>query len=321
LNCSHPVSYLLSAPGPANGFVLAYLARCNAKKIVPKQLLIQLIEDLDAKDSRELDLSMCAGIESNKSALAIEFETVGQALSNNTYFTSLVIDGVLQQDALLGFVIAIKSNRTLTKVILRGTGADCPGDVGDVRLNVTLSFLNFSLILRLLPTQILALNNNHQLQVLDFSQSVFTSTAIVSLAKALRNFQHRLKVLNFANAQLSTRSITALVHAFRGNWGLSLAIEELDLSGNKADTESATLLLDFLTLMKENCSLRRLGLAGLGITCSASRNSLFPALKAIPSLECACLCQRIESLLSLTANHRHRYLGEYLQGGTPGALD
>eukprot|EP01122_Echinamoeba_exundans_P003474 TRINITY_DN13571_c0_g1_i1.p1 TRINITY_DN13571_c0_g1~~TRINITY_DN13571_c0_g1_i1.p1 ORF type:complete len:936 (+),score=162.63 TRINITY_DN13571_c0_g1_i1:94-2901(+) len=251
------------SPGPANGFIPAYLARCNAKKIVPKQLLIQLVEDLDAKDCRELDLTMCAGIESNKSSLAIEFETVGQALSNNTYFTSLIIDGVLQQDALLGFVIAIKSNRTLAKVILRGTGADCPGDIGDI----------------------LALNNGHQLQVLDFSQSVFTSTAIVSLAKALRNFQHRLKVLNFANAQLSPRSITALVHAFRGNWGLSLAIEELDLSGNKTDTESATLLLDFLTLMKENCSLRRLGLAGLGITCSASRNSLFPALKAIPSLE------------------------------------
>lgn len=136
------------------------------------------------------------------------------------------------------------------------------------------------------------MNNSHQLQVLDFTGSIFTSTAIVSLAKALRNFQHRLRVLSFANCQLSARSITALVHAFRGNWGLSLAIEEFDLSGNKADTESATLLLEFLTLMKENCVLKRLGLAGLGITCSPTRNALFPALKAIPSLECTSCAAR-----------------------------
>lgn len=218
---------------------------------------------------------MCAGVESGRSPLAIDFETVGQVLANNTFFQSLIINGVEQKDALIGVATAIKSNKFLSKVILRGTNADCPGDIGDI----------------------LALNDSHQLQILDFSNSIFTSTAIVSLAKALRNFRHRLRVLNFAYCQLSPRSITALVHAFRGNWGLSLAIEELDLSGNKADVESYTLLLEFLTLMKENCCLKRLGLAGLGISCSSTRNALFPALKALPSLECT-LTTRQNHLIS-----------------------
>lgn len=124
---------ILTAPGPANGFIPSYLARCNAKRIIPKQLLIQKIEDLDAKDDHALDLSMCAGIESSKSPLAIEFDAVGQVLANNTFFTSLIIEGVQQQDALIGFVTAIKANRHLSKIILRNTEADCPGDIGDVR--------------------------------------------------------------------------------------------------------------------------------------------------------------------------------------------
>ncbi len=93
------------------------------------------------------------------------------------------------------------------------------------------------------------------------SGNVFKVSAIVSFAKSLRAFPHVIKVLNLANCSLPPRGITAIVHAFKANWGMSLALEEFSVSGNKLDEEATDELCNWLNSMKAYSTLRRLAVA------------------------------------------------------------
>jgi len=107
-------------------------------------------------------------------------------------------------------------------------------------------------------------NKQHQIQILDLSSNTISSNALVPLAMALRSFTHKLRVLNFYDCGLASRGIAALVHAFRGNWGLSLGLEELNFGKNKLDAEVTNIFCEWITLMKANCQLKRLSLADSG---------------------------------------------------------
>lgn len=86
-------------------------------------------------------------------------------------------------------------------------------------------------------------------------------SAIVSFAKSLRSFPHVLKVLSLANCSLPPRGVTAIIHAFKANWGMSLALEEFNISGNKLDDEASDEVCNWLNTMKAHSSLRRLAVA------------------------------------------------------------
>lgn len=90
---------------------------------------------------------------------------------------------------------------------------------------------------------------------------MFKVSAIVSFAKSLRSFPHVIKVLNLANCSLPPRGVTAVVHAFKANWGMSLALEEFSISGNKLDEEATDEICNWLNSMKAYSTLCRLAVA------------------------------------------------------------
>jgi hypothetical protein len=49
--------------------------------------------------------------------------------------------------------------------------------------------------------------------------------------------------------------------AFKANYGMSLAIEELDISNNRLDTEASTAVCGWFNSVKAYSALRRLGVA------------------------------------------------------------
>jgi hypothetical protein len=51
----------------------------------------------------------------------------------------------------------------------------------------------------------------------------------------------------------------------RGNWGLSLGLEELSLSHNSVDQETSNLFCEWLNLQKGHSKLKRIAIANMNI--------------------------------------------------------
>lgn len=64
---------------------------------------------------------------------------------------------------------------------------------------------------------------------------------------------------------MGAKGLGALVAAFRINWGMSLGIEELNISGNPLDAETGRYFTEWLKEMAEWSSLRRLSVANTGM--------------------------------------------------------
>jgi Ran GTPase-activating protein (RanGAP) involved in mRNA processing and transport len=229
-------------PGPCNGFKFAYIAFCNQRRVVPREDFIRYIEDLNNQNQQELDLTNCPGVDS-KSEISIDLIPVCCALQHNTFFHSFVIKNVPNKDALQGLAFALRTSTNLTKVVLRNTAAACPLELGE--------FLDA--------------NTENQIQVLDLSGNHFTTNAMVAFAKSLRLFNHRLSVLSLANCSIPSRGFITLMLAFKANYGMSLAIEELNISDNRLDTEASTAICEWFSSAKAYSALRRLAVANTSI--------------------------------------------------------
>lgn len=243
---------------PACGFMESYYARCNYRKLNPRIEIVEFIEDLDAEGNKELDFTLCPGIE-KISELHAELVPIGEALSHNIYFVSIVLPDIPNKDALAFASTFMKYNETITKIVIRNTGAEGSTEFGEALIE----------------------NSGHKFQILDFSGNILGANCIVPFARSLRTFLHQISVLNFANCSLSSRSLSALLHAFKGNWGMSLGIQELDLSHNRFDETSISNLIEWLSLMKSHSKLRRLGLSNTNIDVQ----SLLKSIKHFSALE------------------------------------
>lgn len=49
------------------------------------------------------------------------------------------------------------------------------------------------------------------------------------------------------------------------NWGMTLGIEELNLSGNPLNTVSASKVVNLISSMRKHTKLKRLSMAGMGV--------------------------------------------------------
>jgi Ran GTPase-activating protein (RanGAP) involved in mRNA processing and transport len=224
--------------GPCSGFAWTYKAYCNKRKVPPREDFIQFLADMEQQNRKDLDLTVCPGVD-GKSDLAIDMTCLGSSLQNNPYFHSLIMKDVSNKDAMSCVAYLSRFSREMTKIVVRNTGSDCPVEFGEW----------------------LSCNSENQLQVIDVSGNVFKVSAIVSFAKSLRSFPHVIKVLNLANCSLPPRGVTAIVHAFKANWGMSLALEEFSISGNKLDDEATDEICNWLNSMKAYSTLRRLAVA------------------------------------------------------------
>jgi Ran GTPase-activating protein (RanGAP) involved in mRNA processing and transport len=230
------------AVGPANGFESAYLGQSNYYRSTPRRELVQYVEDLYAQQITELDLGEVPGCE-GKSALAVDFNALGAALQHNTFFQSVKMVDVPQPKALQMVGHMMKSNGTMTKVVVRNAEADCPVEVGEA--------LGKNLIL--------------QTQILDISGNKIEPSSMVTLALGIREVTRQLTVLGLANCGLNDRSISSLFSALKTNWGFSLSLQDFDISGNKLDSSGNEALVSWLSAMKGASRLRRLGLSGVNL--------------------------------------------------------
>ena len=228
--------------GAANGFQLAYFGQSNYHRSVPRSELVQYVEDLFAQNITELDLGEVPGCE-GKSELGLDFLAIGAALQHNTYFQSMVMIDVPQKLSLQMAANMLRTNGTVTKVVLRNAGAECPPELGDV----------------------LGKNLNLQLQILDISGNSVEPSSMVTLALGIREVTRQLSVLGLANCGLNDRSISSLFSALKTNWGFSLSLQDFDISGNKLDSSGNEALSSWLSAMKGASRLRRLGLSGVNL--------------------------------------------------------
>lgn len=246
------------APAPAGGFRDSYLAHCNLRRTKPRYEVIDYMQDLEKEGIKELDLSKCPGTDA-KSEIYIDLIAVGKALAHNIYFTSVLLSDIHQKDAFIFASSFLKYNQTITKVIVRNTSAECSNELGDALFD----------------------NVSHQFQILDFSGNTLTASSIVPFSRSIRNSLHLIKVISLRDCKLSCRSLSALIHAFKANWGLSLGLEELDLSDNTFDDTTTANFSEWFSLMKSHSNLRRIGLSNTNI----DGVSALKAIKYCPKLE------------------------------------
>lgn len=245
--------------GAANGFELAYLGHSNYKRTRPRPELIQYVEDLFAQNVNELDLGEVPGCE-GKSELALDFESIGGALQHNTYFRAVKMIDVTQKFALQTVGRMLGCNGTVTKVVMRNNGAECPPSIGEA----------------------LSSNMNIQVQILDLSGNNIDNASMVTLALGIREVTRQLTVLGLANCGLNDKSISSLFSALKSNWGFSLSLQDFDLSGNKLDSCGNDALASWLSAMKGGASkLRRLGLSN----CNLDGPKIIPEIKLQLNLE------------------------------------
>lgn len=108
-------------------------------------------------------------------------------------------------------------------------------------------------------------NPDHAIQVLDLSYTEISSKANISLAKAIKYFPHALLVLRLRGCHLSAKSFEVLFEAFQDNYGVSLSIEELDLSDNKIEEEGSVVFKNWLGNARKFSHLRELHLSHTAI--------------------------------------------------------
>lgn len=71
----------------------------------------------------------------------------------------------------------------------------------------------------------------HQLSSIVLSGVRITPKGISSLAKALARFPHGLPTLSLKDVNVASSGMDEIVTAFRQNWGMSLTLQVLDLTG------------------------------------------------------------------------------------------
>src|SRR3990167_8180474 len=167
------------------------------------------------------------------------------ALRHNNYFLSLKLTECNgNQQVLLMIANVIRFNSTLTKLVL--ANIDSPN---------TFEVLGSSLIN----------NPNHALKVFDFSRNKIPSTAIETISQALIQFKHALLELHLNQCQLSKKSLQILLTSFKKNYGMSIAIELLDLSHNRLGGRGSSWLGNWMNMIRTDSHLKHLLLANTSL--------------------------------------------------------
>jgi Ran GTPase-activating protein (RanGAP) involved in mRNA processing and transport len=107
-------------------------------------------------------------------------------------------------------------------------------------------------------------NPNNNLQILQLNGCKFNSKSIVSFARGLRSLKHCLTVLDLSNCFLSS-GLNNILDALSMNWGMTIGLEELNISGNQLPSQVGLRFITFISNMRKYSRLRRLSIANTGI--------------------------------------------------------
>eukprot|EP01116_Phalansterium_solitarium_P001278 TRINITY_DN11070_c0_g1_i2.p1 TRINITY_DN11070_c0_g1~~TRINITY_DN11070_c0_g1_i2.p1 ORF type:complete len:648 (+),score=269.47 TRINITY_DN11070_c0_g1_i2:451-2394(+) len=136
-------------------------------------------------------------------------------------------------------------NKTITRVTFQTTNSDERqfGELGNALLR----------------------NAEHSLQVVELVDCKLGNGGAHSIQRALSHWRHSLKVLSLANCKLAPKAIEGLFASFEQEFGMSLSIEDLDLSGNHFGEQGTRALEHWLNIVKTSSALTRLSLASSGL--------------------------------------------------------
>ena len=176
---------------------------------------MRYVTDLHEAGVVEFSLTDCPGIEP-KGGLNFSIAPVAAAFRYNTYFRALSAVHVARKEILYLCSSIFRYNTFITKLTLSQLMDGNISELGEA----------------------LQFNPNSALQMIDISGTKIRG--FTGFCFALQTFQHSLQILNLADAGLEGKQLYNLALALMSNYGMSLTVEELDLSNNKFD-EQATL--------------------------------------------------------------------------------
>jgi Ran GTPase-activating protein (RanGAP) involved in mRNA processing and transport len=193
----------------------------------------------------------------------LDFNTtaVAAALRHNTYFRSISAVGVRRKDTLFHFSNVLRYNTYISKVIFSDLQEGNVAELGDA----------------------MAANSLHAVQLLDLSKT-HVYKGVSNLAQALQMYQHSLKMLSLSGCNIESAKMLQVVQALSANYGMSITIETLDLSGNKFDEAASLAFESWLSKVAEYSTIRELRLANTGIN-MASAATYFHFLARIEVLD------------------------------------
>lgn len=222
----------------AEGLVDSYWSLCDYRSKPVDRNFIRFIKDKCGVNDHDMDLSSCPGIESKHASKSFHVETIAESLSYNTYFHSFTIENVVCKEAAEAASIVMMKNRTVRKLVIKNCSTAFSSNFGYA----------------------LYYNKGHNLSVIDLSQNSMPNAASIPFAQSLFHLQHVITVLNLGGLGISSRALATLAQSLGTNWGLSLGLEELDISGNEGEAASAA-WGHWFTSIGSDAKLRRLSLA------------------------------------------------------------
>eukprot|EP01105_Mastigella_eilhardi_P014991 TRINITY_DN3406_c0_g1_i1.p1 TRINITY_DN3406_c0_g1~~TRINITY_DN3406_c0_g1_i1.p1 ORF type:complete len:832 (-),score=196.42 TRINITY_DN3406_c0_g1_i1:597-3068(-) len=224
--------------GPAEAILEAYLAHCNYRQTRPSAEFTSYVMSLVDAGEHCCDLALCPGIDRD-SKLAFEFASVMMSLARDNYFKGLVLKGKPHKGALHYLGNVLKTNTAITKAVFSG-------------LQEEQTLTTLSAAISTSCVHVLSLSNN---------KFVGGFTAWTAFCNNLLNMSHALVSLDLSYCGLGPKHMMLLFNAFERNWGVSLSIRHLNLSGNKFEDAGTTALSSWLSKVKEHCKLQTLLLA------------------------------------------------------------
>lgn len=218
----------------------------------------QHVSSLISQGNVILDLSNCPGIEP-KSETTLDLVPVFASLRFNFYFRGIVLKHVERKEAIALLSDTMKHNAFLTLICMSNVDAD---EKSIIALG-----------------QSLKENQQHIVQILDLSRNSIGTKGAIALADAIRHWNHALKTLDLGFSSISAKGVVALIRSFEDAYGVSLTIENLNLSGSNLSTHSALAVEDWLNNVKTYSRLQHL-------TMSSSNCSFtsFPSIKFLQNL-------------------------------------
>lgn len=168
---------------------------------------------------------------------------ITSALRFNTFFRCLSAIHVARKDMLYHCSHIFRHNTHITKLVL--------SQLHEGNLTELFDALYY--------------NTSNAIQILDLS-GTHIHRGITSLCFSLQHFNHALRVLKLADTGLDGRQVANIMNALSSNFGMSLTIEELDLSHNKFDDIASNAFERWISKAAEYSSMSVLRLAFTGIT-------------------------------------------------------
>eukprot|EP01103_Thecamoeba_quadrilineata_P020192 TRINITY_DN853_c0_g1_i4.p1 TRINITY_DN853_c0_g1~~TRINITY_DN853_c0_g1_i4.p1 ORF type:complete len:1029 (+),score=293.33 TRINITY_DN853_c0_g1_i4:17-3103(+) len=244
------------------GFVEIYKAFCDFCRVPASAQVVNYVHDklvhfkrnVAAKDWKddscfELHLNEIVGALGDPSTypeLAFSLTPFFAALQHNYFFRTLKVrNNVNRKDVLQLLSDCLKSNACLTRLDIESdtSGGSIVG-IGEALRNNKAS-----------AVQAILLRNN---------PSSLAERGVVSLSKGLEELPRALTRLDLSGSGVTDRALLSLIYSFEKNYGMSLALEHLNLSRNYFDDAGTTSLANWLLAMGSNSNLITLKLSYCG---------------------------------------------------------